>query len=369
MIFRRAYLENRSVLGDSGEKMTDISLRDPITCLWLEFRVSNSTTNNQANSVAANIDAIEILDGSKVLYSMDGQEALAWSAYYLGRIPNQLVDEYLSQTQNLSIIIPFGRFYGDTRYAFDPKRFVNPQVRVKWNLANVNAVGVTGFSTGTARLTVIADIMQGAPAPQGMFLVKEHYTSAGASSGVDYIDLPTDLPYLGLLIQAKKAGYAPYGVVSNVKLSCDQGAVVVQDMRMTDTIRYMSQFYGPFSYRHWFYLTSGDTMRTLFYYEETLGIVPENVNDSVVRYEGAGHGQGTLYLYTAGSVETADKILPAQVDGYCPYGIVALPFGDMKNPDLAFNAQDYRSVRLELTQAAASSTIAVALAQLMNYTV
>ena len=128
MLYRRTYLESRTSLGNSGQRVTDINVRDPITALWVEFRCANGATDNVANLLSQCVSAIEVIDGAKVLYSLDGCEALALSAYHLGRLPDQLVSEWGGVTQNLSIVIPFGRYEGDTELSFDPTRFVNPQV-------------------------------------------------------------------------------------------------------------------------------------------------------------------------------------------------------------------------------------------------
>jgi len=367
MMYRKAYLESRRVLADSGEVTVDVTVRDPVTALWVEVRATNGSTNNQANTVAQNVSAIEVIDGSNVLYSMSGEEAVAWSAYYAGRMPLQLIDENPSTVQDLSICIPWGRFLGDTTYALDPSRFTNLQVRVKWNLASVTAMGATGFESGTGQLTVVAEVMEGAPTPVAYLMAKEHYTSAGASSGVDYVDLPRDHSYAWLLLRAYKAATAINGVISQVKLNADASKVIPFDLRMTDLLRDMGRGRGRFTYRHSFHETNGDTLYTLLKFSETVGLVPCDVNDCVAGYNHVGYGSGGLRLYTAGVAETVDRRILAQVGGWCPYGVVGIPFGDGFTPGDFFPVDAFGSVRLELTQAAAPATIAVCLVQARSY--
>lgn len=363
MIYRKTYLESRTTLADSGEKTVDVNVRDPITALWVEFRATNGSTNNQANTLAQNVDSIEVIDGSDVLFSLDGPEAFAYTAYWLKQIPYELITELPSTVQDCSVIIPFGRFIGDVQYALDPTRFTNLQVRVKWNLANVNAVGATGFGTGTAALTILAIVMEGAQSPNRLLMTKEFYTSTGAASGVDYLDLPVDYPYRSLLLRAYKAATAPYSVISHLKLNCDGGKLIPFDMRMTDLIRLYSMKQGVFSYKHQFHAADGDTLYMVLKCDEIVSFTQGSQADTVIQYTNNGYGQGAIQLDTAGVAQASDVTIDALVQGFCPYGCVYLPFGLEDDPNDWFPVQSFASARLELTQGAASSTIAVCLQQ------
>lgn len=363
MLFRKTYLESRSVLANSGEKTTDIRVRDPITAIWLEVRATNSTTNNQDNTMAQNISAIEVLDGSDVIYSLDGEEALALTAYYLGHIPNQLISEQPSVSQSLSILIPFGRWIGDPVYAFDPTRFTNPQVRVTWNLAAVNAVGVTGFGTGTGRLTILPVIMQDGARPRGLLTIKEQYTSTGAASGDDFVELPRDLRYLAILLRAYKTVTAVYNVLDDVKLSIDQDRIVPFNMRMSDLLRFNALEQDRFHYRHGFHKADADTIKTILKHGEMVSPVSYNVDDNVFRYNSLYYGEGVINIDSAGSAQTSDCYFFADVHGYAPYGCVWIPFGELKEPGDWLPVPQYKSFRAILTQEVASATIAICTVQ------
>lgn len=363
MIFRQPYLESRTVLADSGEKTSDLKGLDPITAIWLEVRATNSTTNNQDNTMAQNVEEIQVIDGSDVLFSLDGEEALALTAYYLGHIPSQLIEEFANNVQSLSVLIPFGRYLGDPLYAFDPKRFTNPQVRIKWNLAAVTAVGVTGFATGTGRWTVMPLIMHDGATPRGFLTIKQQYTSVGAASGDDFVDLPRDHPYLAIMLRAYKTGTAIYNVLDDVKLSVDFDRVVPFNMRMSDLLRLNSMRNPVFQYRHVFDKTDGDTIKTILKHEETVSFTVSDVDDAVVRYVNVGYGEGVLYLDEAGSGASADRFIVCHVQGYAPYGCVWIPFGEFQDPNSWLPVPNYNSFRAVLTQEAASATIAVCTVQ------
>jgi len=366
MLYRNQYLLSRYTLGDSGTHLEDLNVRDPVTALWVEFRMKNGGTNNQANTVAQNIQDIEIIDGGEVLCKINGAMALALTRALLKNTPYQLVTEVASNNQNLSVIIPFGRFLGDPEYALDPSRFRNLQIRLTWNAASVNSVGATGFLTGNVAVTVMPLVMEGAPQPRAMLIHKEIYEFTTASSGIEHIDLPTDYPYRSILIRADKAATQIFGVVSNVKMTCDAGKFVPFDMRMSDLVRWASQFVPPLSYKHVFSATDGDTIYAIAKQDETLSPVAE-VGDTVIAYQNYGMGEGPIVMTTGGSGDSADKAFAALVTGWCPYRTQFVPFGNQMDAGDWFPAPSYGSVRLELTNAAASGTGTVVLTQARPY--
>lgn len=366
MLYRKTYLESRTVLANAGERTTDVNVLDPVTVLGVEFRCANGATSNIANLMADCIEAIEVIDGSNVLYSLDGHEALAMACPQLGRMPDQLVSETPLVTQNLLVPIMFGRYVGDTELSFDPTRFKNPQVRIKWNLATNQAVGTAGFATGGLRYTLLAHVMEGAPAPRGFLMHKQHYTYTTAA-GVEYIDLPNDYPYRGLLLRGDLAAYALYSVISRLKLNCDAGKFVPFDMRMTDLMRANSMLYGPYSYQHGLYVSDDTTVFFILKYDERLAFTMYSLDDCVFRYTNESMGEGKLYVDSTGSAETTDYVVKAAVSGYSPFRTIYLPFGRQDDPADWFPAPQFGSVRLEATGAVAAGTGYVCLSQERAY--
>jgi len=354
-LWRDTYLESRRTMADAGEYTLDINLSDPITALWVEFRIQNGSTSNKAHTVADIVDAIEVLDGSDVIFSLDGYEAFALTAYHLGHIPYQLIHEGNSVTQNLFALVPFGRFLGDDLYALNPKKFLNPQVRVKWAATNWGTAGDTTFTTGTVTLTVVAMVMSGGPEPVGLIQSKEVYTWTTTSGGIEYIDLPNNLPLRSLLLRADKAATNISGVVSQVKLNCNAGAFVPLDMRMADYVHMLALSVPPFSYKHVFRAISGDTLYCVLKQDETLNLTPDQ-GDVTASYDNHGYGEGSLTAYLAGTATTSLKNFGAIVSGWCPYRTVSIPLGNPDVPSEWFPASDYTSVRLECTGAVASGS-------------
>lgn len=366
MMRRETYIENRKVLADSGQVVCDIKVKDPITALWIEVRATNGATDNVANVVADTVDSIEVIDGAEVLFSMTGKEFFAYSCYRLGYVPYNLITELGSNVQNLFGAILFGRWLGDRQIAFDPSKFSNPQVRVKWNLANTRAVGATGFLSGSGTLTVIADIMEGAPSPSHYIMAKEHYSFTTAASGTEYIDLPTDYPMKGLMLRSYKATEGGLAGLSNIKLSCDQGKFIAFDMRKTDWQRLITLLTQPFHYKHIFHGKDTDVAYPLLKQDEAMSFAPET-GDNVIAYLNYGIGEGALDVYVAGSAQTNRINITSIVEGWLPMAAAYKSLGEYDDPETYLDLSSFKSARLELTQDSASAAASVVIEQLKSY--
>lgn len=366
MIRRFSYILDRYTLNDSGTLTIPLNLRDIITALWIEFRATNGGTSNIANPVHSNVQAIELIDGGDVLSSVTGAQAFAATLYGLGWQPYDLHGEGPGGVQNMVHLMRFGRYLGDNQYAFDPSKYNNPQVRVTWNLATVNAVGATGFVTATGTLTIFAEIMEGAPNPQGFLALKQLYSFTSAASGVQPVLLPTDQKIKALLLRAaSNSGGGLYGI-SNVKLQADQSKVVFIDVAKTDLQRYVTLRNPPFEYKHEFYAKNGDTIYPLMKQDEVITALTD-AGDRVFGYLNYGIGSGVLTVFSAGVADANLRHMYSLVQGWCPEHAVWLDLGDWGDPASWLDPSAYKSLQLELTQNVASSAVSVVLESENNY--
>jgi len=363
---RLAYLEKDKTLGDSGTTTTDITIKDPITALFVEVRATNGSSYNHNNNVLDCVSKIELIDGSKVMFSMSAKQAFAQACYDLGFWPQTKLSMLGGDPQSAAIPILFGRFIGDPDRAFDPSRFVHPQLRITWNLAAVRAVAATAFATGTGTLTVIARVMEGAPAPAGYLLKKEHYTWTTAV-GTEYIELPTDLSIKSLLLRSYLAAYHPFGMVNNWKLNCDGGKFVPFDIGGEDLCFLLYQQLPRLSYRESAHLKSGDTFYSHLKEYDDVQMISEDLNDVVYMYQNYEYGSQSVTIYTAGSATGNYINTGAHVHGYFPWGYFPYQFGKLANLGDNFPAPSFGSARLEATGAVASGAGEVCLVQDQMY--
>jgi len=367
MLYQKVYLEKDRTLADSGEYTVDITPRDPITVLWVKFQATNGATHNKANTLPECINAIEIIDGADVVYSLDGKQAFALAAYTLGHFPLCMFDEVWDECQTVSVPIFFGRYIGDTDLSFDPTKFRNPQVRVNWNLAAVRAVGATGYVTGSMQLSIIAEVMSGAPSPSGVLSAKERYTYTTSAGGTEYIEMPNDEVWRGLYLRGHKAANPWHWVYDVVKLSCDGGKYTPFDIRGWDVFQRLSLRYPIFHYHHRMAAVDDDVLQCVLRQEEMPSGWSSARNDTVFAYDNAACGQAQVSIYTAGAAQNTKTQFDVDWHGWLPYAVVVIPFGQEQVVGDWFPASAFGSIRLEVRGGVAGAANSVYLQTLRMY--
>ena len=367
MLYRQAKILNNFTLPDVGAYTFDLNVRDPITALWFEFRATNGATDNLAALLPQIVSGIEVLDGSDVLYSLTGFEAFALTCAWLKHIPFGEYTEWPGDTQMAVFMIPFGRVLGDPAYAFNPTRFTNPQCRLTVNLAAVRAVGATGFVTGSLQVTVAADIMEGVSGLTGFLTHKTNYSFVSAAAGVTYVDLPTDHPYLAIMLRAYLAGAYMTANITNVKLQCDQNKYIPFDADVRDFWRYEKWGNPRYNLEQCYHLGDNETLVTMLKRSEKLALQAENRVDSVFTYQGVGLGQANLRVFEAGVAAAIKHNIYGLVNGYAPFGTIWIPLGAREDPADWFQARVFNSMRLELTNGGAGAACSVCTTQARPY--
>jgi len=348
MLYRREYLEKDRTMNDSGEYTVDITPREPITCLWVKVQANNGATANRNNTLAENISAIEVIDGADVVYSLDGKEAYALACRMLNQMPWCSFDEDANQLQTAVIPIMFGRFIGDTELAFDPTKYSNPQVRIKWNLASVNAVGATGFVTATLQLSIIAELMIGVSAPAALLSGKQVYTYTTSAGGTEYIEMPTDEVWRYLFLRGVKALSDWHWDYDQVKLSCDGGKFVAFDMRGWDMVQRTSLYEKPFHYSAKRRAVNNQRVQFVLRFGDNAVMVSDGTGDTVYELVHNANGEGTIGIRTGGVAVVANVNYYESVAGYHPYDVHTVVFGRPNEIGDFFPAPSYKSVRLEV---------------------
>ena len=360
MLYRNVYLQDNFRLANAGTRTVDVNIQDPITSFWVKFQCTNGATSNKQNSLARNISAIELIDGADVLYSMTGVEAFARAAYTMGKIPRVDVSEGAGSVHAVCIPMLFGTHEGDKVRSFDPTRFTNPQLRFSWNLATVNAVGAAGFAGANLDLSVVAHVMDGAPKPSSFLMHKQVYTWTSAAAGWEYIDLPTDYPYQGMLLHGVLAANPWHWIWDQIRINCDGGKFIAMNQRGWDLEHQLQDLYGRFAYRHEFYCQNANQLQMLLREDEAPSFTVSGLNDITHEYTNAGSGEGNFLAQAGGVNLVADTIFFADVTGYNPYDCVYLPFGDQRDASDWFPATMFKGVKLEVrggVNAAADSLV------------
>ena len=367
MLYRKYYVEDNFTLGDAGTRTVDVGIQDPVTAFWVKLQATNGATSNKANLLPQCVSSIQLIDGADVLYSLSGAQAYALAGYQLGHLPRNEFDESGGATGTACFPMMFGTKLGDKARALDPKQFKNPQLRFTWDLATIRAIGATGFTGGDLQLSILADVMEGAGPPGGFLMHKEIYTWVSALAGWEYIDLPMDYPYRGMLLRGVLASNQFHTIYDQLRLNCDGGQHIAMDLHGWDLQNWLATQTPLFHYTHCFRISDGDTIECVLRDHETVALTNDAAADSVATYANSKYGSGVATVKTAGAAGAANMKWNADVQGRNPFGCVYIPFGEQSDSTDWFPTKTFKGVRMEIRGGVAGSANSLCLSQDRSY--
>lgn len=145
------------------------------------------------------ISKIEVVgNGSTVIKSFDGRQALASAFYDDKRLPPQLWRHYSNTPHRQVIPLNFGRWLRDQLYGLDLSKWDQVTLKI------TNDATATEFTTDI-QLTVMAEWLREGGSFQGYFSEEEWKVWAPAAGVWEYNELPTGRPIRRLLLRARPA--------------------------------------------------------------------------------------------------------------------------------------------------------------------
>ena len=233
MRLRKVYITEDETTTTTGTKIYDLDFRDPLRSLTIGFagqRYDKSDTNDPL--LLNDIDKIEIVDGSDVLFSCSGTQTGAVQLYHTGKRPFLALSAMtLAGGNRNQVKILFGRDESDDELGLDLTRFTNPQLKITHSYTEAAA----NWAAGTQTVSVSALVAEGAPRPNAFLMTKEIYSWTKATSGDETIDLPRDYPIRFIVLQAKLADTPVYAEFPKVKISCNYDEFVPFNETLEDT--------------------------------------------------------------------------------------------------------------------------------------
>ncbi len=363
---RQLYLEDSLSLGDSGTRTINLDMRDPITALQLNFGATNGATSNLGNPIIHNITKVEVVDGSDVLFSMPGHILRGLFSHLGGKVISEYPTEQANDTPIEPLIIPFGRYLYDTEFAFNPSAFRNPQLKISWNLANVRAVGATGFVTASLTMNVIAHLMSDVPAPSGFFMTKDIYDFTSVGSGDERVDMPTDYPYRALAVRAYEISQDQVSNITNIKLSVDGDKEIPVDIETGD-LRHFMMDYFPILEHSIKVRASNETVIETWMGLSVGGDVSPGASGYIIGASEWWKAQLYPWVLTHAGV-AADNVVTFLTDrGTCFEDTFVVPFGRLNDPETWLDVKAMNSLKLYLTNGDAGAKVDVALQQFRSY--
>ena len=358
MKYRTATLLATESQSGAGTKTIDVNVADVISRMIIRWGVTKTKVGMDSYP-HKDITKIELVDGSDVLHSMNGGQNQALCIFDR-KCPtmNEGVNIDANEVWS-SYGIDFGRYLFDPLFAFDPKRFKNPQLKITYD----SNVCDTGVSAGN--LAVYLECFdEKIVTPQGFLMAKEIYDALPPASGYRYVDLPTDYPLRRLIIQGYLSAYEPWYTVSEARLDEDNDKRVVFDWNMEEYFKLcMSRdprivepaIMQPQGGGNAHFATPTDYWASLI----TQG---QDAGDQA----GTGaSGKGGYWLVKSGGSSQAQAI----ATGWLPNHCFNFPFGDPQDNTDWYDVTKVGSLRLRLKVGtySASAAMAVVMQQLRKY--
>lgn len=345
MNYRNATILASESLDASGTKVIDITLKDVISRITLDVYGVNNGATPTAHP-ARIVTKIELVDGSDVLWSLSGVEALALDYYQSRRTPfvinNYQDNEWCRCIFNLN----FGRWLNDPVLGFDPTKFTNPQLKITYDRDG------GGSTPDEGGLAVVADIFDEKVAtPTGFLMAKEVIDYTMSASANEYVDLPTDFPYRSLLIAGKGDNNNTEMQFSNVKLSEDNDKRIPIDEARSRLAKIYAGAY-PLITEHFVKAGNASAVRTfcLTSYEGQISVVAREAIAGDFTATQPASGEVNV---TGGAGATCHGI----ITGYVPCGTIIIPFGDPKLVEDWYDVAKIGSLRATIKAGSGASSV------------
>lgn len=353
----------KSYTGDATE-LIDLNVADPISQLLIKFDKYNVSKESQLAHPLACLTKIELVDGSDVLFSLEGREAAGVDWYHnkiMRMNRNMLLETNFWEGY---VGMNFGRKLWDTELAFVPKNFRNPQLKITLDLD----AAMTGDTPD--RITVLGALFdEKAISPVGFLMHKVIKNYSQGASSHEYTDLPTDYPIRKLFIRCQVHGAEPNTLISNIKLSEDNDKKVVFDDGIENIINALRED-SPMIVEEWWtniLNVQRYMMVTPTQWDIATGTQWREAPVAVVAgfYDGDG---GRLKTIAASGGELNWQL---RVSGWLPHGMIEIPFGDQMEIDDWYDVTKLGSLRADILSSSSglsqASTVQVILQQLRSY--
>ena len=323
----------------AGTKVIDILEQDPISRLDIYLRLTGDGSATNTHPAAA-ITKIELVDGSDVLFSMNGKQARAMAILGTGKVPGDM-NVYLNDVQcHCMIHIPFGRYLFDDNYALVPMRFKNLQLKITHDRA------LGGNHSDILTLAIYAQIFdEKKVSPASFLMTKKVYDYIGSPTGWEYIDLPTDLPFRQIVIQAEYSGANPNSVYNKIKLSEDNDKKVpINEMSVSSYMKLIADRYNPITESLFVGGDAGSRADPcMCNYNLTInGASAESGTSTYSSYYTAAGG--TFYHYDSSVVNQN-----IEITGWIPHGALPLIIvGDLNDPSDWYDVSRIGNLQLQI---------------------
>lgn len=316
MNYRSVYITEDEDLHTAGTDRNELFIEDPIS--RLHFITNVTTPAGVATPVAhpvSTLKKIELLDGSDVLMSLTGTEAMAAAFYDRRELPLSYYADGNSLQAYFDLTVDFGRWLWDDKLAFDPTRFKNPVLNVEYDEDKMDA------SASAMTYCIIADIFDEKTVnPEGFLLRKEVESWTPTNSAHKYITMPNDYVLRKMFLRGYSTDKKVRDGIANVKLSENQDKKIPLDMDTREYNKIIANIY-PKVREEFKVNVTADTAFTMFpapSYEKTVYIAPESAGTPRMIAESCQN----MVIYNSATCS-----ITGEVQGLLPFMTYCFDFG------------------------------------------
>ncbi len=328
-------------------EVINIDQADPISELIIALTVNASAAGSMTLHPTACLSKIELMDGSKPLVSLKGlqAEAIDWYTHKAFRPGNYNIA--LNGNSMVRYIgINFGRYLWDPQYAFDPKKYTNPQLKLT---LDINGGGLTATSDTLAVFANSFD--RKAISPVGFMSCIDVADKPLAASGHIYYDLPVDLALRRMFYRVQQAGLEPNQMITNLRLGENGYKTIPFDLSTEDIVAMIAAEYPEVAEEYFFATTTSNRY---------LMITPSSRVTAWGTPWGATAIANSLTLYDGdgGRLKTIDSTgvnAMIGVKGQHPHCMWQIPFGDLKDPTDWYEMEGLTKLQLDVTTASGAA--------------
>ena len=345
---REVYLFEDETMGVAATRIVNLDFSNPLVALDLHVRGKRTDEVTIPNIlISRTVSKIEIVDGSDVLFSMDMREAMALQRYANNEVPKMLIDGAANAMNDAHVKIRFGRDDSDQQWLLDPRKFVNPQVKITYNMP----VGAQNYVAGQQTFTLKATVCENPVTdPMGFLMAKHIYQWNKAAAGDETIDMPRDYLYRLLMVRVYDGSYSAHSEFKRWKLSCDIDRFVPFEIAGDDLSKKEIERYGIGNNVSGATGTAGGEMWIWHPFGYSQGMNGFSCSAGGCFNVNASAPWKNHPALANNADPEAARYIEMNCWGYEYNNHMPYPFGNLIDPEEFFDPTSFKSVRLIITQ-------------------
>lgn len=365
-MWRRTTVANVVTLSDTEVWEYSLPTSGVLNAVLLQLRATNGSTSNLGAALQQCVNSVQIVDGGRVLVDMTGEQALMVALLASGGEPRCVISEGAGDGQTYQVLLPLGMKLFDNEVGLDLGKLRAPRLRVDFDVTAVRATGVTGFVSGTGRLSCVLIVNDGTDVPSPGTFLKSHEIKrwTTAASGDEVTQAPIDGPWARVIVRAHKTNTNPDDVLTDIKVTFDSGRFVAVDELMRWAADSIGLFLGRVpSFGMTAFKADAETVDLRHGgVSQITGLALLDTNVACLASFEAGRPTVNLNVLGAGTTQSTEDDVYISAVVHAPYKCIVYDFV----PQGLLPVAPYSRGDIVLTQASSAGAASIVLQQLIE---